>query len=67
MDKPPGYSMFFDLRGRRDSERRNDDIRRVRLSPADGVAFLTRDRERYLAPAVRHLSGSEGGAWSTAR
>ncbi len=66
MDKPPGYSMFFDLRGRRDcggsaadappaeppalcdAERRNATIRRVRLSPADGVAFLTRDRERYV-------------------
>ena len=62
MDKPPGYSMFFDLRGRRDCggsaaeppaagcdfERRNETIRRVRLSPADGVRFLSRDRERYL-------------------
>ncbi len=62
MDKPPGYSMFFDLRGRRegggsaaeppavgcDVERRNETIRRARLSPADGVRFLTRDRERYL-------------------
>jgi hypothetical protein len=48
MTKPPGYSMFFDLRGRRDSERRNDGIRRVRVAPADGVALLTRDRERYI-------------------
>jgi MoaA/NifB/PqqE/SkfB family radical SAM enzyme len=48
MDKPPGYSMFFDLRGRRDSERRNRAICGVRLSPADGVSVLTRDRERYL-------------------
>lgn len=62
MDKPPGYSMFFDLRGRRDCggsaaeppaagcdvERRNETIRRARLSPADGVRFLSRDRERYL-------------------
>ncbi len=82
MNKPPGFSMFFDLRGRRDCggsaaeppaagalpaqapaagalpaaasaarcdvERRNEMIRRVRLSPADGVAFLTRDRQRYL-------------------
>jgi len=48
MHKPPAYSLFFDLRGRRDSESRNETIRRARLSPADGVAFLTRDRERYL-------------------
>jgi len=47
MDGPPNYSMFFDLRGRRDSERRNETIRGLRLSPADGVRFLTRDRERY--------------------
>jgi len=48
MTKPPGYSMFFDLRGRRDSELRNRAICGVRLSPTHGVAFLTRDRERYL-------------------
>lgn len=61
MDKPPGYSMFFDLRVRRDcgsttappatgcdAERRNETIRRVRLSPADGVRFLARDRRRYV-------------------
>jgi radical SAM protein with 4Fe4S-binding SPASM domain len=51
MTKPPGYSMFFDLRGRRDCgdvERCNETIRRVRISPADGVAFLSRDRERYV-------------------
>jgi radical SAM protein with 4Fe4S-binding SPASM domain len=56
MDKPPGYSMFFDLRGRRDSERRNSEICGVRLSPADGVAFLTRDRERYVK-SMREFCG----------
>jgi pyruvate-formate lyase-activating enzyme len=67
MTKPPAYSMFFDLRGRRecggsaagatpatgvpapcDLEARNETIRRVRLAPAAGVAFLARDRERYM-------------------
>jgi radical SAM protein with 4Fe4S-binding SPASM domain len=48
MDKPPGYSMFFDLRGRRDSEVKNRQIAGLRLSPEEGVAVLTRRREAYL-------------------
>lgn len=54
MKGPPGYSMFFDLRVRRNglelvSRGRNELIRRMRTSPSDGVRFNTRDRERYLA------------------
>jgi radical SAM protein with 4Fe4S-binding SPASM domain len=48
MDKPPSYSMFFDLRGRRDSEVKNRQIAGLRLSPEDGVAVITRHREAYL-------------------
>jgi radical SAM protein with 4Fe4S-binding SPASM domain len=48
MDKPPSYSMFFDLRGRRDSEARNRQIAGLRLSPEDGVAILGRRRDAYL-------------------
>lgn len=48
MDKPPGYSMFFDLRGRRDSSRRNRLINRLRASPQEGLALLTRDGKSYL-------------------
>ncbi len=48
MDKPLSYSMFFDLRGRRDSEAKNRQIAGLRLSPEEGVAVLTRDREAYL-------------------
>jgi hypothetical protein len=48
MDKPPSYSMFFDLRGRRDSEVKNRQIAGLRLTPEEGVAVLTRDREAYL-------------------
>jgi len=48
MDKPPGYSMFFDLRGRRDSEVKNRQIAGLRILPEDGVAILGRRREAYL-------------------
>jgi radical SAM protein with 4Fe4S-binding SPASM domain len=44
MDKPPMYAMFFDLRGRRDSLAKNRLILRLRLSPADAVAMMKRDR-----------------------
>ena len=48
MDKPPAYSCFFDLRARRDSEEKNDLIRRLRATPEDGIRIISRDRERYL-------------------
>jgi radical SAM protein with 4Fe4S-binding SPASM domain len=48
MDKPPSYSMFFDLRCRRDSEAKNKQIESLRLSPEEGVEVLSRDREKYL-------------------
>jgi radical SAM protein with 4Fe4S-binding SPASM domain len=48
MDNPPGYSMFFDLRGRRDSSARNYLINRLRVAPQEGLALLTRDGKSYL-------------------
>jgi radical SAM protein with 4Fe4S-binding SPASM domain len=48
MDKPPGYSMFFDLRGRRDSLPRNHLINRLRVAPQEGLALMTRDGKGYL-------------------
>jgi radical SAM protein with 4Fe4S-binding SPASM domain len=48
MDRPPGYSMFFDLRGRRDSAVKNRQIAGLRLSPEDGVSVLNRNRETYF-------------------
>jgi radical SAM protein with 4Fe4S-binding SPASM domain len=48
MDRPPGYSMFFDLRGRRDSAVKNRQIAGLRLSPEDGSAILSRHREAYF-------------------
>ena len=40
MNEPPGYSLFFDLRGRRDLPARNRVIERLRVSPEEGVAIL---------------------------
>jgi radical SAM protein with 4Fe4S-binding SPASM domain len=56
MDKPPGYSMFFDLRGRRDSPARNRQIAGLRLSPEEGVAILGRHRQAYLEEMCQFCS-----------
>ncbi len=48
MYKPPSYSMFFDLRCRRDSEEKNRLIERLRLPPEEGLRMLTRRGEGYL-------------------
>lgn len=53
MDHSPSYSMFFDLRCRRDSADKNRLIERLRLSPEDGVSVLSRDRARYLKDMVQ--------------
>jgi len=47
MDKPPSYSMFFDLRCRGDGKR-NELIRKLRLTPEEGLKILTRRKDRYL-------------------
>ncbi|UCG43233.1 MAG: radical SAM protein, partial [candidate division WOR-3 bacterium] len=48
MEGLPASSMFFDLRGRRDSPTRNRRIAGLRVSAEAGVAFLNRHQERYL-------------------
>jgi radical SAM protein with 4Fe4S-binding SPASM domain len=47
MDNPPSYSMFFDLRGRRD-EKKNELIKKLRLSPQEGLKILTRRKDEYV-------------------
>jgi MoaA/NifB/PqqE/SkfB family radical SAM enzyme len=47
MDKPPSYSMNFDLRNRRDDARKNAQLAALRLSPEETVAMLTRDDAKY--------------------
>lgn len=48
MDKAPSYSIFFDLRCRRDSPEKNRLIGALRPSPDEGVMVLSRDRDKYL-------------------
>ena len=47
MHEAPNYSMFFDLRNRRDDRMKNRLIASLRISPEEGLAVLTRDREKY--------------------
>jgi radical SAM protein with 4Fe4S-binding SPASM domain len=49
MTHPPTYSMFFDLRVRRDSPAKNRQIARLRVPPEEGLAVRSRKREDYLA------------------
>ena len=45
---PPGYSMNFDLRARRDNPAKNRFIKSLRVSPEDTLAMVTRDPEKYI-------------------
>jgi len=47
MDKPPSYSMFFELRARRDSQQKNRRIKSVRLSAKEGLRVLGRRPAGY--------------------
>ena len=47
MDKPPSYSMFFNLRCRREGAK-NELIKKLRVNPEIGLNILTRNEERYL-------------------
>ncbi len=44
-DEPPPYSMFFDLRCRRDGQK-NELIKKLRVSPDEGLKVLTRTRRK---------------------
>jgi len=48
MDRLPSFVMLFDLRCRRDSEKKNRLIEEHRLPPEEAVAFVSRNREEYL-------------------
>ena len=47
MHKPPSYSMFFDLRCRRNGDK-NQLIRKLRVLPEQGLKILTRRKDEYL-------------------
>ncbi|MGB5218279.1 MAG: radical SAM protein [Smithella sp.] len=47
MDKRPDFSMFYDLRNRRDDEKKNTLIKSLRLIPDEGLAVLTKEEEKF--------------------
>jgi len=47
MDKPLSYSMFFDLRCRRDNGK-SEAIKNLRITPEEGLKILTYNRETYF-------------------
>jgi radical SAM protein with 4Fe4S-binding SPASM domain len=49
VEKPLTFTLLLDLRGRRDSLAKNQNIQRLRPFPDEYVALLSRDRETYLA------------------
>jgi radical SAM protein with 4Fe4S-binding SPASM domain len=49
MDTSPSYTLFFNLRARRDSKQRNQLINGFRLSPEKVTAFLSKGQEKYLS------------------
>jgi len=48
MEEVPLYSMFFDLRGRRDNDNKNRLIKSLRVTPEEGLKIVTRRAEKYL-------------------
>jgi len=56
-NQPPPYAMYFDLRGRRDSPRKNRLIQKLRVSPEDGLAVEARRREAFWVEMQRFCSG----------
>jgi len=49
MDSKPSYAMFFNLRDRRDSQNRNEAIKRLRVSPKECISLINRDGEKYFS------------------
>ena len=47
MERPPSYSMFFDLHHRRDSKK-NKLIKNLRITPQDALAFIGRRKDAYF-------------------
>jgi len=47
MEKPPSYSIFFDLHSRRDG-RKNTLIKSLRPSPEEGMRVVSRRKNQYL-------------------
>jgi len=48
MDQPPSYAMHFELRGRRDSEAKNQLISSLRIPPKESIQVLSRHPKTYV-------------------
>jgi radical SAM protein with 4Fe4S-binding SPASM domain len=60
MDRRPSYSVFLELRTRRDSQAKNRLIRRLRFSPEEGVALLSRDEEAFRSGMAQFCTSFMG-------
>ena len=56
MDNTPPYAQSFNLRSRRDSEKKNRLIRSLRLPPGEGLEFLTRDGSGFAKEMTAYCS-----------
>ena len=52
MDDPPGYTVFFQKRGRHDDPEKDRQIQDLRLSPEEGLAIKTRNPQEYRKEAA---------------
>lgn len=53
MQTSPAYSVFFDLRSRRDSDKKNEMIKSLRPEPLEGIKLFARDKEAYIRNTIR--------------
>ena len=57
MDRQPGYSVFLDLRARRDSLAKNRRITELRFSPEEGLALMARREDSYRKSTAQFAAG----------
>ena len=63
MEQAPEYSILLDYRTRRDSPGKNKLIARMRLSPEESLAFLTKNKNQYIHDMTEfcaHFLGPQG-------
>ena len=48
MEKPPSYSFLYNLRARRDSSKKNSEIKKLRLSPLHASEFFSTKPDEYI-------------------
>lgn len=53
MQTSPAYSVFFDLRSRRDSDKKNEMIKSLRPEPLEGINLFARDEEAYIRNTIQ--------------